>query len=135
MARTARHQRMAHHDSAPSALHFRARNCNASFHGRWAGGSLSRRLIGSGEIVRNPGLKSDGDRRRRLTALQGEIAVADQARRTRSLLTRTVRHRNPMRARARCACTRLAAADLKRVTSGLSSLGNALPPFVTASLI
>ena len=28
--------------------------------------------------VRNPSLKSDRDRRRRLTALQGEIAVADQ---------------------------------------------------------
>jgi len=36
-------------------------------------------------------------------------------------LTRTVRHRSPIRARARCACTRLAAADLKRVTSGSSS--------------
>ena len=50
-------------------------------------------------------------------------------------LTRTVRHRSPMRARARCACTRLAAADLKRVTFAGSSLGNALPPLVTASLI
>jgi len=48
-------------------------------------------------------------------------------RRTSRSLTRTVRHRSPMRARARCACTRLAAADLKRVTSGGSSLGNALP--------
>ena len=38
----------------------------------------ARRLIGSGEIVRNPSLKSDRDRRRRLTALQGEVAVADQ---------------------------------------------------------
>jgi len=36
------------------------------------------RLIGSGEIVRNPSLKSDRDRRRRVTALQGEIAGADQ---------------------------------------------------------
>ena len=41
-------------------------------------------------------------------------------------LTRTVRHRNPIRARARCAFTRLAAAALKRVTSGASRLGNAL---------
>jgi hypothetical protein len=49
-------------------------------------------------------------------------------------LTRTVRHRSPMRARARCAWTRLAAADLKRVTFAGSSLGNALPPLVTASL-
>jgi hypothetical protein len=32
---------------------------------------------GSCEIVRNPSLKSDRDRRR-LTALQGEVAVADQ---------------------------------------------------------
>jgi hypothetical protein len=45
-------------------------------------------------------------------------------------LTRTVRHRNPMRARARCACTRLAAAALIRVTSGGSRLGNALPSVV-----
>jgi hypothetical protein len=36
-------------------------------------------------------------------------------RRTSRSLTRTVRHRSPMRARARCACARLAAADLKRV--------------------
>jgi hypothetical protein len=33
-------------------------------------------VIGPGEIVRNPSLKSDRDRR--LTALQGEVAVADQ---------------------------------------------------------
>ena len=32
----------------------------------------------SGEIVVNPGLKSDRDHRRRLTALQGEVAGADQ---------------------------------------------------------
>ena len=49
-------------------------------------------------------------------------------------LTRTVKHRSPMRARARCAWTRLAAADLKRVTSGSSSLGNTFPPAITASL-
>ncbi len=36
------------------------------------------RLIGSGEIVRNPSLKSDRDRPRHLTALQGEVAGADQ---------------------------------------------------------
>ena len=30
--------------------------------------------------------------------------------------------------RHRCACNRFAAADLKRVTSGGSSLGNAFPP-------
>ncbi len=42
--------------------------------------------------------------------------------------------RSPMRARARCACNRLAAADLKRVTSGSSSLGNAFPPVATAAL-
>ena len=36
--------------------------------------------------------------------------------RTMRSLTRTVRHRNPIRARARCACTRLAAAaSLRRV--------------------
>ncbi len=35
-------------------------------------------LSGSGEIVRNPRLKSDRDRPRHLTALQGEIAGADQ---------------------------------------------------------
>jgi len=34
--------------------------------------------LGSVEIVRNPSLKSDRDCRRRLTALQGEVAVADQ---------------------------------------------------------
>ncbi len=50
--------------------------------------------------------------------------------RTMRSLTRTVRHRKPIRARARCACTRLAAADLKRVTSGGSRLGNAFPPVV-----
>ena len=33
---------------------------------------------GSGEIVRNPSLKSDRDRPRHFTALQGEVAVADQ---------------------------------------------------------
>jgi hypothetical protein len=55
--------------------------------------------------------------------------------RTTRSLTRTVRHRSPMRARARCAWTRLAVADLKRVTSGGSRLGNALPPITTASLI
>ncbi len=36
------------------------------------------RLIGSGEIVRNPSLKSDRDRGRHPTTLQGEVAVADQ---------------------------------------------------------
>ncbi len=36
------------------------------------------RLIGSCEVVCNPSLKSDRDRRRGLTALQGEIALADQ---------------------------------------------------------
>ncbi len=35
-------------------------------------------MIGSGEIVRNPSLKRDRDRRRRFTALQAEIAGADQ---------------------------------------------------------
>ena len=43
---------------------------------------------------------------------EGEVAGADQRGRTVRLLTRTVRHRSPMRACARCACTRLAAADL-----------------------
>jgi hypothetical protein len=38
---------------------------------------LSAGSIGSGEI-RNPSLKSDRDRRRLLTALQGEVAGADQ---------------------------------------------------------
>jgi hypothetical protein len=38
----------------------------------------SARLTGSGDIVANPGLKSDRDHRRRLTALQGEVAGADQ---------------------------------------------------------
>jgi len=74
-----------------------------------------RRLIGSDEIVRNPSLKSDRDRRRHLTALQGQVAGADQT--AHLAVARTVRHRSPMRARARCACTRLAAADLKRVMS------------------
>ncbi len=55
--------------------------------------------------------------------------------RTARSLTRTVRHRIPMRARARCACTRLAAADLKRVTSGAAFLGNAFPLVAAASLI
>ncbi len=36
------------------------------------------RLIGSCDVVRNPSFKSDRDRRRRLTALQGEVAGADQ---------------------------------------------------------
>ena len=36
------------------------------------------RLIGSCDVVRNPSLKSDRDRRRLLTALQGEVAGADQ---------------------------------------------------------
>jgi hypothetical protein len=42
---------------------------------------------------------------------EGEVAGADQRAPKRSL-TRTVRHRSPMRACARCACTRLATADL-----------------------
>ena len=42
---------------------------------------------------------------------EGEVAGADQRAPERSL-TRTVRHRSPMRACARCACTRLATADL-----------------------
>jgi hypothetical protein len=50
--------------------------------------------------------------------------------RTMRSLTRTVRHRNPIRARARCAWTRFAVADLKRVTSGGSRLGNTLPSVV-----
>jgi hypothetical protein len=50
--------------------------------------------------------------------------------RTMRSLTRTVRHRNPIRARARCACTRLAAVGLIRVTSGGSRLGNAMPTVV-----
>ena len=33
---------------------------------------------GSGEIVVDPSLKSDRDRGRRLTALQGQVAAADQ---------------------------------------------------------
>ncbi len=61
--------------------------------------------LGSCEIVVNPSLKSDRDRRR-VTALQGEVAVLIKWRTWRSL-TRTVRQRNPMRARARCACSRL----------------------------
>jgi hypothetical protein len=32
----------------------------------------------SGDVIVNPGLKSDRDHRRRLTALQGEVAGADQ---------------------------------------------------------
>ena len=40
--------------------------------------TISRRLIGSREVVRNPSLKSDRDRRRHVTALQGEVAGADQ---------------------------------------------------------
>src|SRR6202035_1987902 len=47
----------------------------------------------------------------------------------------TVRHRSPMRLRQRCACTRLAAAALKRVTFAGSSLGNAFSPVLTASLV
>jgi hypothetical protein len=43
---------------------------------------------------------------------EGEVAGADQRGRTMRSLTRTVRHRSPMRACARCACTRLATADL-----------------------
>ena len=43
---------------------------------------------------------------------EGEVAGADQRGRTVRSLTRTVRHRSPMRACARCACTRLATADL-----------------------
>ena len=38
---------------------------------------FSTRLISSGEIVGNPSFKSDRDRRRRFTALQGEVAIAD----------------------------------------------------------
>jgi hypothetical protein len=37
-----------------------------------------RLLISSGEVVVNPGLKSDRDRGRCLTALQGKVAGADQ---------------------------------------------------------
>jgi hypothetical protein len=40
---------------------------------RWLG-----RLIGSCDVVRNPSLKSERNVRRRLTALQGEVAGADQ---------------------------------------------------------
>jgi hypothetical protein len=40
-------------------------------------GAMIKAASGSCEIVRNPSLKSDRDRRR-LTALQGEVAVADQ---------------------------------------------------------
>jgi hypothetical protein len=45
-------------------------------------------------------------------------------------LTRTVGYRSPKRLRQRWDCTRLAAAALKRVTSGGSRLGNALPSVV-----
>jgi hypothetical protein len=45
---------------------------------RWCHSPLSRRLIGSCEIVSNPGFKSERSVRRRLTALQGEVAGADQ---------------------------------------------------------
>jgi hypothetical protein len=40
---------------------------------RWLG-----RLIGSCDVVRNPSLKSERNVSRRLTALQGEVAGADQ---------------------------------------------------------
>ena len=36
------------------------------------------RLIGSCDVVRNPSLKGERNVRRRLTALQGEVAGADQ---------------------------------------------------------
>jgi hypothetical protein len=50
-------------------------------------------------------------------------------------LSRTFAVTSPIRARARCAWTRLAVADLKRVTSGGLRLGNASPPIAMASLI
>ena len=78
-------------------------------------GQSDRHPACSGDIVVNPGLKSNS--RRSPTALQGEVAGADQMAH-RGVGGRTVRHRSPMRARARCACTRLAAAERKRVTFG-----------------
>jgi hypothetical protein len=82
-----------------------------------------------GHIVANPSLKVDCDCRRVFLALQGEIAGAYQMAHN-AVADRTVRHCNPKRLRQRCACTRLAASALKRVTSGGSRLGDALPSVV-----
>jgi hypothetical protein len=85
--------------------------------------------IDSSDIVVNPGLKGDRDRRCRLTALQREVAGADQMAHY-AVADPNREAPQPHAARARCACTRLAAADLKRVTSGGSRLGNAMASVV-----
>jgi hypothetical protein len=92
------------------------------------------RLTGLGDIVVNPGLKSDRDRRGLFSALQGEVAGADQMA---DLAVANPNRQAPqaIRLRRRCACNRLAAAALKRVMSDGSSLGNAFPPRATASHI
>ena len=54
---------------------------------------------------------------------KGEVAVADQTAHL-AVADPNCEAPQPHPARARCGCTRLAAADLKRVTSGGSSLGN-----------
>jgi hypothetical protein len=90
--------------------------------------------LGSGEIVINPGLKR--------IATAGVAPLPSRERypvltrwRTMRSLTRTVRHRSPMRFRRRYSCNRFAAAALRGVTSGGSTLGNAFPPVSVASLV
>jgi hypothetical protein len=72
-------------------------------------------------IVSYPSLKSDRDRCLQLTALQGEVAVADQAAHL-AVADPNCRAPQPHALPHRCACNRLAAADLKRVMSGSPSL-------------
>ena len=92
------------------------------------------RSISLGKIVVNPSVKREPNVRGRLTALQGKVAGADQM--AHQVLVDPNRHAPQLtRFRQRCACTRLAAADLKRSTSGGGSrLGNALPPVVADPL-
>ena len=91
------------------------------------------RWIGSGGLLRNPSLKSDRYRRR-LTALQGEVAVADQM----AHLAVADPNRQAPQPHAGPRAVRLhplGGRRLQRVTFGESFLGNAFPPVVTASVI
>jgi hypothetical protein len=88
----------------------------------------------SGDVVVNPGLKVDCDCRRVFLALQREIANAYQM--THNPVVDPNRQApKPQALPPAVRLHRLAAADLKRVTFAGSSLGNALPPIATASLI
>ena len=105
--------------------------------GEPASGSASRRHRASASITPATAYVA-AERELRAIAVgrrNWTFAGSDEGgRRAAALYTLIATARSPMRTRARCGRQAVAGADLKRVTSGGSSFGNAFPPIATASL-